>query len=160
MTRARKSAPKWILFFALTSPCLSAFAQSTNVVANQFASEAGTIAGVTQACGTSITEYNSRALEAINTLAKNPGDRQQALTLYMDALSKAQDAQSRNHVMNCLKVLQDFNSLPLMKADYKTVVLPQLANMGTPTSASTSSSTTTPTTTPNTSLNPATGNKS
>src|SRR5580700_4824396 len=97
------------------------YAQTVNIIANQFASEAGTIAGVTQACGNSITEYNSRALEAINALAKNPGDRQQALTIYMDALSKSQDAQTKNHVMNCGKVIQDFNSLPLMKPDYKTV---------------------------------------
>jgi hypothetical protein len=123
-----------------------AFAQSVNVMANQFAGEAGTIAGVTQACGTNITEYNSRALEAINALAKNPGDRQQALTIYMDALSKAQDAQTKNRVMNCSKVMQDFNSLPLMKPDYKTVVLPQLANMTNPQANTTPPTTDTTTT--------------
>ncbi len=111
----------------------SSFADSA--LANQFGREAGVIAGTTQACGTSISDYNARVMEAINALSKTPGDRETAMTIYMDALSKSLDAQTKNHIMECPQVVQSFYSLPLMRSDYKTSVLPQLASMVTPSNA-------------------------
>jgi hypothetical protein len=116
---------------------LSAHAQSAvNTLASQFAMQAGTIAGAVQSCGQSIVEYNSRVVEGVNTLAKSPSEQMQAMTIYQKALSETQDAQNRTHSINCSEAMQSFNSLPLMQADYKKTVLPQLAKMANPAPAS------------------------
>lgn len=111
---------------------LNAYAQSTvaSSLASQFALQAGTIAGVVQSCGQSIVEYNSWVVDAVNALSKSPQEQIQAMTVYQKALTNAQDAQNRSHSMNCGEAMQGFNSLPLMRPDYKKTVIPQLAQMG------------------------------
>lgn len=133
-------------FLWLTGCFTARLSWADSVLANQFGREAGVIAGTTQACGTSISEYNSRVIEAINALSKTPGDRETATTVYMDALSKSLDAQTKNHVMACSQVVQSFYSLPLMRSDYKTSVLPQLASMVNPTNTPAATTQTTVTT--------------
>ncbi len=134
----------FVLILTLIS-CLSLFCISfsasaqvgSNMVrvdslASQFAMQAGTIAGVVQACGQNIVEYNSRVVSAVNALAKTPQEQMQAMTDYQKALSTAQQTENRTHSINCDEATKSFNGLPLMQPDYKTTVLPQLRKMGEP----------------------------
>jgi hypothetical protein len=130
------------ILLLLTSTVVFAQASSN---ADQFAVQAGAIAGAAQACGQDITEYNSRINEAINVLGTNASDKQQALTLYDKTLSGIQYTQTKLHDLNCPQVIQSYQTLPIMRADYQTTVLPALANMNTASSNS-GNATTAPTT--------------
>jgi hypothetical protein len=136
---------------------LNSNAQSALTMADQFAAEAGAIAGTAQACGQNIVEYNARVVAAVNALSQSPSDSSQAMTIYQKTLSNAQDAQSRTHSVNCGEMIQKFNGLPIMRPDYKTTVIPKLAAMVNPPEASTtapktsSTTQTSPMTTPPTS---------
>jgi hypothetical protein len=122
---------KFILGTVLSLITINAFAQVASTNADQFAIEAGAIAGAVQSCGNDITEYNRRVNDAINVLGANASDREQAMTFYEKALTDIQANQAKLHNLNCGQVIQSFNSLPLMQPDYKTSVLPALAKMNT-----------------------------
>jgi hypothetical protein len=100
-----------------------------NTLADQFAIQAGTIAGTVQACGQSVLEYGSRVVEAVNVLAATPQERMGAMTVYQRALANAQTAETHTHSINCSDAMKSFNALPLMQPDYKKTVLPQLGQM-------------------------------
>lgn len=125
----------WLTTAILTGTIMTANAQSSstlNTNANQFAEQAGVIAGTAQACGQDISTLTSRSIEVINALTHIPAEQQLALQLYEKSLATAQANQTKNHVLKCNDVLTSYNSLPILKSDYKNTVLPAMAKMGTP----------------------------
>lgn len=121
-----------ILFVLMGFSSLT-FAQTVvDNTANQFAEQAGAIAGTAQACGQDVSTLSSRTAEVINVLTKIPAQQQQAMTIYEKVLASSQINQTRNHPMKCSDVLTAYNSLPLLKSDYKQTVLPSMAKMGAP----------------------------
>ena len=128
-------------FFALTallgSFAFTAHAQQTptpslNTNANQFAEQAGTIAGTAQACGQDVSTLTSRSIEVINALTHIPDEQKLALQLYEKASAAALENQNKSHAMKCTDVLSSYNSLPLLQPNYKDTVIPAMAKMGTP----------------------------
>jgi len=105
---------------------------TANNNANEFAEQAGVIAGTAQACGQDVSIMNARTAEVINVLTKNSTEQQQAMLVYEKILAGSQVNQSKNHTMKCPDVLKAYNSLPMLRDDYKTTVLPGMAKMGTP----------------------------
>jgi hypothetical protein len=124
------------LFFFAGATSL-AFAQTpiTNN-ANLYAQQAGVIAGVAQACGQNVGTFSSRSAEVINLLTKIPAEQQQAMTIYEKVMATSQMNQVKNHAMKCPDVISAYNSLPLLRDDYKQKVLPAMENMGTTPNAS------------------------
>ena len=93
----------------------------------EFARQAGTIAGVAQACGQNVTDFSA---EAINKLTNNPTDIAGALLIYQRITQEAEMTEKKNQVIPCAKVLQDYHNLPIMQPDYKTTVIAQLNSSG------------------------------
>lgn len=107
-----------------------------------FAIQAGAIAGAAQACGQDPALLGSRVAEAIMLLAKDDNDRTQAISSYQRALQEANRNEAATQKIGCNQVLQDYNSLPILKPDYKqTVLAPLLAG---PASNTANSGATTP----------------
>lgn len=98
-----------------------------NSDAIQFAIQAGSIAGPTQACGQDISVFVSRVNEAINKLATSPGDKVMAMNSFQGILQQAQTQQMRTHHFACSQVIQDFNNLPILRPDYESTVIAQMA---------------------------------
>lgn len=128
-------------FLALTTLlgtlAFTAYAQqiptpSLNTNANQFAEQAGTIAGTAQACGQDVSTLTSRSIEVINALTKIPDEQKLALQLYEKASAAAQENQTKHQVLKCTDVLSSYNSLPILQSNYKETVIPAMAKMGTP----------------------------
>jgi len=108
----------------------AAVAQVAYSNADQFALQAGTIAGFAQACGQNIMLLNSRVTDIVNVMAKTPGDQQTAMTIYEKALSDAQYQESRNKTTtNCDQIISSYNTLPLLRPDYRQTILPAMANI-------------------------------
>ena len=112
----------------------SSFAQTAPVAplnnnAAQFAAQAGAIAGSAQACGQNVTELNNRVSEVINALTSVQADQQAAILVYQKILDSAEQNQKTNNTMQCKDVLLAYNSLPLLKPDYKTTILPVMAKL-------------------------------
>ncbi|HEV2614410.1 MAG TPA: hypothetical protein VGV92_06850 [Gammaproteobacteria bacterium] len=119
------------LFF-LAGFSTMAFAQApVGNNAQQFAQITGSIAGTSQACGQDVSTLSSRAAEVINLLTTVPAEQQQAMMVYEKALASSAMMQEKNHTMKCPDVLMAYASLPILKPDYKTTVLPAMAKMGT-----------------------------
>jgi len=92
----------------------------------EFARQAGTIAGVAQACGQNIADFTQRITEAVNKLTSNPADRTGAMLIYQQITREAQMSEQKMQRIPCTKVLQDYHNLPIMQADYKEKVIAQL----------------------------------
>lgn len=97
---------------------------SSNAI--QFAIEAGSIAGAVQACGQDSSIFVTRVNEALNKLATNPGDKLLAMSYFQKTLQQAQVSQTNNHPIACNQVVQDYNSLPILRPDYEQTVIAQL----------------------------------
>lgn len=104
----------------------SPYSNLTTSNAMAFAIQAGAIAGAAQSCGQDTTVYAGRVNEALNKLAQSATDKLLAITNYQKALEQSQTAQMTEHTIPCTQVIQDFNSLPLMRDDYETTVISQL----------------------------------
>jgi len=102
--------------------------QTTNTQNNsiEFARQAGSIAGVTQACGQNITNFSQRIAEAINALTSNPADKAGAMLVYQQIMNEAQANEQKTQTIPCAKALEDYRNLPIMQADYKEKVIAQL----------------------------------
>lgn len=109
-----------MLVLAISGP---AWADSDAIT---FGIQAGAIAGAAQACGQDPAVLNSRSGEAIMLLATDNNDRDQALAAYQRALQESYQSEMASQKVACTQVLQDYNSLPILKADYKQSVLAQL----------------------------------
>jgi ABC-type Fe2+-enterobactin transport system substrate-binding protein len=92
----------------------------------EFARQAGTIAGVAQACGQNVADFTQRITEAVDKLALNPTDKAGALLVYQQLAREAQLTEQKIQSIPCTKVLQDFRNLPIMQADYREKVITQL----------------------------------
>ena len=99
--------------------------------ADQFAQQAGVIAGTAQACGQDVSTFSSRTAEVIGVLTTIPSEQQAAMTIYEKVLATSAMNETKNHTMKCSDVLSAYASLPILKSDYKTTILPQMAKMGT-----------------------------
>lgn len=121
------SAKKIILTTALLgSVCLAQADNMGNSDATQFAVQAGSIAGMTQSCGQDISIFTSRVNEALNKLATSPSDRMQAIATFQRVMQQAQTMETTNHTISCAQVVQDYNNLPILRADYQQTVIAQL----------------------------------
>ncbi|WP_218813712.1 hypothetical protein [Rickettsiella endosymbiont of Dermanyssus gallinae] len=118
------SSPAW----AADSTSTNASPQTTNTQNNaiEFARQAGSIAGVTQACGQNVSEFNQRIVEAINQLTTNPADKAGAMLVYQQIAREAQANEQKTQTIPCTKALEDYANLPIMQADYKEKVIAQL----------------------------------
>jgi hypothetical protein len=92
----------------------------------QFGVQAGSIAGMTQACGQDISVFVTRVNEALNKLAISPTDRVQASAAFQRTLQQTQTMETNDHSIPCIQVLQDYNSLPILRSDYQQTVIAQL----------------------------------
>jgi hypothetical protein len=115
---------------AATLLCTVSLAQADNQPGNsdaiQFGIQAGSIAGMTQACGQDISVFVTRVNEALNKLALSPTDRVQASAAFQRVLQQTQTMQTNNHTIPCMQVLQDYNTLPILRPDYQQTVIAQL----------------------------------
>lgn len=102
--------------------------QSANLQSKaiEFARQAGTIAGVAQACGQNVSNFAQRIAEAINKLTTNPTDKAAAILVYQQITHEAQISEQKMQSIPCTKVLQDYRNLPIMQADYQDKVIAQL----------------------------------
>lgn len=101
-------------------------ANPTQNKAIEFARQAGSIAGVAQACGQNTADFTQRIAEAVNKLTNNPGDKAAAMLIYQQVVREAQMTEQKMQTIPCTKALQDFRNLPIMQADYKEKVIAQL----------------------------------
>lgn len=112
-----------------TSPNVSgggSAGQLDNTNATTFAIQAGAIAGVAQACGQDITTFLTRVNEALDRISFSSNDKVLAQARFQQALQQAGAAQANEHPFSCPEAIADFNSLPLMRDDYRISVLKQL----------------------------------
>lgn len=102
--------------------------QTTNTQNNsiEFARQAGSIAGVAQACGQNVSDFTQRIAEAISQLTTNPADKAGAMLVYQQIAREAQANEQKTQTIPCTKVLEDYRNLPIMQADYKEKVIAQL----------------------------------
>lgn len=95
-----------------------------------FAQQAGSIAGAAQACGQDISEFTNRVNLAFSILANTTGDLNQATQAYQGYIQLASRKQSEGNTgLNCLQIIKDYNSLPIMQPDYETTVLQPMRQM-------------------------------
>ena len=118
--------------FAFTAHAQQTPTPALNTNANQFAEQAGTIAGTAQACGQDVSTLTSRSIEVINALTRIPDEQKLALQLYEKASAAALENQTKNHVLKCTDVISSYNSLPILQSNYKETVIPAMAKMETP----------------------------
>lgn len=112
-----------------TSPTITT---PTNTNAVGFAVQAGQIAGVAQACGQNTSIFVQRVNEAFRFLSTSNPDLILALQTFQNTIKQAQAAQAAKNLIPCDQVIKDYNSLPILRDDYKQTVLPKLApNVGT-----------------------------
>ncbi len=129
---------KRILLLALILTCSLSSVQADNTPAApsnpapesnavSFAIQAGFIAGAAQACGQDPTVFMARVNESLDKLALSPMDKVFAMNNFQKTMQQARTAQINTHPFRCSQVIQDFNGLPLMRADYQQTVINQLA---------------------------------
>jgi hypothetical protein len=122
----------------------AASASADDSPAMAFAKQAGVLAGAAQVCGQPISIFTMRVGEVINAMATTPMDSTYATAAYSKAQQEAASNMAQNTTAMCPKVINDFNSLPLLQPDYeKTVIQPiKASNMTASTATSTTSTTT------------------
>ena len=123
----KKISLNLLLVLGLSS---SAWAADSNTNAQnnsiEFARQAGSIAGVAQACGQNVTDFSQRIAEAISTLTTNPADKAGAMLVYQQIAREAQANEQKTQTIPCTKALEDYRNLPIMQPDYKEKVIAQL----------------------------------
>lgn len=113
------------------TPTAPIAATPTNTNAIGFAIQAGQIAGVAQACGQNTSIFAERVSEALRFLSTSNPDLILALETFQSSVTRAQAAQAAKNLIPCAQVIKDYNSLPILRDDYKQTVLPKLApNIG------------------------------
>lgn len=96
--------------------------------ANMFALQAGNIAGAAEECGQDVTMLSARSKEVINVLTPISSEQTTADAIFdkaeADALAKQSSIMRK---ISCSDVLTTYNSLPLLRSDYKQSVIAVLA---------------------------------
>jgi hypothetical protein len=90
------------------------------------ARQAGLIAGAAQACGQDISLLSARLDEAILASATSTGDISDAVAAYQQSVKDTAEKQTSEQTMPCEMVLKDYQKLPLLRDDYKEVVISSL----------------------------------
>jgi hypothetical protein len=90
------------------------------------ARQAGVIAGAAQACNQDVSLLSARLDEAITVAAHDPVDRSDAIAAYQQSLKEAFAKQSAERPIPCEVVAMDYKQVPLLRDDYKEVVLSAL----------------------------------
>ncbi|HEY2566219.1 MAG TPA: hypothetical protein VGH95_00710 [Candidatus Aquirickettsiella sp.] len=137
MLKIQKKILGFILLLGISASVLADVSPSNGIApsatlsnpqskAIEFARQAGAIAGIAQACGQNLGDFSARINEAINKLSSDPSDQAAASLVYQRISQEARIAESKNQSIPCMKVLQDFQNLPIMQSDYKTTVIDQL----------------------------------
>src|SRR3990167_981235 len=110
-------------FFSLAFlSCLTTLAYA-DIDANNFAIQAGSVAGAAQACGQDISEFSNRVNQTLAILANTTADITQAQQTYQSYIVSAAQKQAQGSQISCVQVIKDYNSLPLMQSDYQETVL-------------------------------------
>lgn len=116
---------KYAGFILLMGITISAYADDTT---NQFALQAGNIAGAAEQCGQDASVLISRSKEAIKVMAPNAVDQSDADSLFDKSVANARSLQSSViRKFSCQDVLTTYNSLPLLRSDYEQSVIAVLA---------------------------------
>ena len=102
--------------------CLTTLTYADND-ANNFAIQAGSVAGAAQACGQDISEFSNRVNQTLAILANTTADITQAQQTYQSYIVSTAQKQAQGSQMSCVQVIKDYNSLPLMQSDYQETVL-------------------------------------
>lgn len=119
---------KYCIGLLLAFYSLAVFAD--NNTADQFALEAGAIGGAAEGCGQDVTLYSERVNEAIIAMTNIAADQSSAESLFQRSMANAVTRQkSLTQHLACSDVLTTYNSLPIMRGDYKQTVIAQLATM-------------------------------
>jgi len=100
---------------------------NTSSTAASFAMQAGQIAGVVQACGQDVSVFMMRVGEAVDRLAISAPDRVTAMLAFQRVLKEAQAIEQQKQPIPCDQAIKDYNSLPILRPDYKETVLSKLA---------------------------------
>ena len=90
------------------------------------ARQAGSIAGAAQACNQDVSLLSARLDESIAAVAQSPVDTSDAIAAYQQSLKEAFNKQSAERPIACEVVTVDYKQLPLLRDDYKEVVLSAL----------------------------------
>ena len=122
-------SPSW----AVNSPLSNTSAPTALPTTSQskamgFARQAGSIAGVVQACGQDTTLFTSRVNQALQKLGTSPIDIATSFFVYQKITQEARANEQRLQSIPCSKALQDYSQLPIMQADYEDKVISQLNN--------------------------------
>lgn len=115
---------RFALAVTLIGCCSFAQADANSAIA--LAQQAGVIAGAAEACGQNVSVLNERIQEAINVMVPEQTERTRAGIVYGQSYNSAKVAEKAHAKIPCNQVLKDFNSLPILRADYKQSVLPTL----------------------------------
>lgn len=116
---------KYLLLFLLSGCSITVYADDT---ANTFALQAGNIAGAAEQCGQDVTTLTARSKEAINAITPIPSEEATANSIFDKAVADALATQSTViRKISCSDVLTTYNSLPLLRSDYKQSVIAVLA---------------------------------
>ncbi len=90
------------------------------------ARQAGLVGGAAQACGQDVSLLIARLDEAILAVAQDSMDHSNAVAAYQQSAKDTQALQAKKASLPCEQVLRDYQSLPLLRDDYKEVVLTAL----------------------------------
>jgi hypothetical protein len=90
------------------------------------ARQAGAIGGAAQACHQDISLLSARLDEAITAAAQSTMDSSDAVAAYQQSVKEASNKQAADRPIPCEVVLMDYKQIPLLRDDYREVVLSAL----------------------------------
>ncbi len=122
-----------ILFINLLTGLMMSKAEAEDSTAIYFAKQAGVVAGAAEACGQSIAIMSMRVNEVITVLANDQNDKTYALAAFQQAEQEGRNSQEKSQRLPCATVINDYSSLPILRADYQETVIAPLMKSKPPT---------------------------
>ena len=117
---------KYLLLLLMSTYTITVHADQ---IADQFALQAGNIGGAAEQCGQDVTTFITRSKEAITAITPDASEQAEADSVFDKAVADALANQSSvMRKMSCSDVLTTYNSLPILRSDYKQSVIAVLAN--------------------------------
>jgi hypothetical protein len=112
---------RYLLLLLLAGYAITVQADDT---ANMFALQAGNIAGAAEQCGQDASILIARSKEVINVIAPDAVDQSNADVIFDKSVAAARANQATvMRKISCSDVLTTYNSLPLLRSDYKQSVI-------------------------------------
>ncbi len=112
---------KYLLMILSVGFSLSAYADD---ITNQFALQAGNIAGAAEQCGQDVSVLTARSKEAIKAMSSDASDEADADSQFDKAVANMLSNQSTvMRKFSCQDVLTTYNSLPILRSDYEQSVI-------------------------------------